>query len=95
MPGTGSSNTQITAGVSAADLAATNGQLVFGPTNQIVLSGSALGPDMASADYTALLRGNPRDPASWWLIVDIDARTLQWHRTDSASTPPGRPAYRR
>jgi predicted phosphodiesterase len=24
--------------------------------------------------------GNPRDAASWWLLVDIDARMLQWHR---------------
>jgi len=26
--------------------------------------------------------GNPRDAASWWLIVDLDARVLQWHRDD-------------
>jgi predicted phosphodiesterase len=24
--------------------------------------------------------GNPRDAASWWLIVDIDARMLRWQR---------------
>jgi hypothetical protein len=24
--------------------------------------------------------GNPRDAASWWLIVDIDARLMRWHR---------------
>ena len=24
--------------------------------------------------------GNPRDAASWWLIVDIDARVMRWHR---------------
>jgi hypothetical protein len=24
--------------------------------------------------------GNPRDAASWWLMVDIDARELRWHR---------------
>jgi predicted phosphodiesterase len=24
--------------------------------------------------------GNPRDAASWWLIVDTDARVLRWHR---------------
>lgn len=26
--------------------------------------------------------GNPRDRASWWLIVDSDARTLRWHREE-------------
>ena len=26
--------------------------------------------------------GNPRDAASWWLIVDIDARTLRWYREE-------------
>lgn len=29
--------------------------------------------------------GNPRDAASWWLIVDIDARLLQWHRKEFES----------
>jgi len=24
--------------------------------------------------------GNPRDAASWWLIVDIDARVMRWRR---------------
>jgi predicted phosphodiesterase len=24
--------------------------------------------------------GNPRDAASWWLIVDVDARVMRWHR---------------
>ena len=26
--------------------------------------------------------GNPRDPASWWLVVDTDARMLRWHREE-------------
>ena len=26
--------------------------------------------------------GNPRDAASWWLIVDTDAHALQWHRKE-------------
>jgi hypothetical protein len=26
--------------------------------------------------------GNPRDAASWWLIVDTDARELRWHREE-------------
>ena len=26
--------------------------------------------------------GNPRDAASWWLIVDIDARVLRWQREE-------------
>ena len=29
--------------------------------------------------------GNPRDAASWWLIVDIDARVLRWHRKEFES----------
>jgi predicted phosphodiesterase len=29
--------------------------------------------------------GNPRDAASWWLIVDIDARVLRWHREEFGS----------
>ena len=29
--------------------------------------------------------GNPRDAASWWLIVDIDARVLRWHRNELES----------
>ena len=29
--------------------------------------------------------GNPRDAASWWLIVDTDARVLRWHRTEFGS----------
>jgi hypothetical protein len=29
--------------------------------------------------------GNPRDAASWWLIIDIDARVLRWHRTELTS----------
>ena len=29
--------------------------------------------------------GNPRDPASWWLILDIDARVLRWHRKELGS----------
>jgi hypothetical protein len=33
--------------------------------------------------------GNPRDAASWWLIVDIDARLLRWHREDFASGEAG------
>ena len=32
--------------------------------------------------------GNPRDPASWWLIVDVDARVLRWNRDEFASTKP-------
>jgi predicted phosphodiesterase len=24
--------------------------------------------------------GNPRDAASWWLVIDLDTRTLQWQR---------------
>jgi predicted phosphodiesterase len=27
--------------------------------------------------------GNPRDAASWWLVVDTDDRVLQWHRAES------------
>lgn len=30
--------------------------------------------------------GNPRDAASWWLAVDIDARTLRWERLSSTVT---------
>jgi hypothetical protein len=26
--------------------------------------------------------GNQRDAASWWLIVNIDARALRWHRKE-------------
>ena len=26
--------------------------------------------------------GNPRDAASWWLLVDVDARVLRWHREE-------------
>ena len=26
--------------------------------------------------------GNPRDAASWWLIVDVDAHMLRWQRED-------------
>jgi hypothetical protein len=26
--------------------------------------------------------GNPRDAASWWLIVDMDARLLRWQRQE-------------
>ena len=26
--------------------------------------------------------GNPRDAASWWLVVDIDARMLRWQREE-------------
>ena len=26
--------------------------------------------------------GNPRDAASWWLIVDTDGRELQWQRSE-------------
>ena len=26
--------------------------------------------------------GNPRDTASWWLIVDIDVRVLRWQREE-------------
>ena len=26
--------------------------------------------------------GNPRDSASWWLLVDLDDRMLQWHRME-------------
>jgi hypothetical protein len=26
--------------------------------------------------------GNPRDAATWWLIVDTDARVLRWHRNE-------------
>jgi hypothetical protein len=26
--------------------------------------------------------GNPRDAASWWLVVDIDARVLRWQRNE-------------
>jgi hypothetical protein len=29
--------------------------------------------------------GNPRDAASWWLIVDIDARVLRWQREELSS----------
>jgi hypothetical protein len=29
--------------------------------------------------------GNPRDAASWWLIVDLDARVLRWHRKEFES----------
>ena len=29
--------------------------------------------------------GNPRDAASWWLIVDVDARVLQWNRNEFES----------
>jgi predicted phosphodiesterase len=29
--------------------------------------------------------GNPRDAASWWLVVDTDARVVRWHRKEFAS----------
>ena len=29
--------------------------------------------------------GNPRDAASWWLIVDVDTRVLRWHREEFGS----------
>jgi predicted phosphodiesterase len=29
--------------------------------------------------------GNPRDAASWWLIVDVDARVLRWQREQLSS----------
>ena len=39
--------------------------------------------------------GNPRDAASWWLIVDIDARVLRWHRKEFGSEEAAAPPYRR
>jgi len=29
--------------------------------------------------------GNPRDRASWWLLVDLDTRVLEWQRKEFAS----------
>jgi hypothetical protein len=29
--------------------------------------------------------GNPSDAASWWLVVDTDARALRWHRLERAA----------
>ena len=29
--------------------------------------------------------GNPRDTAAWWLIVDVNARVLRWHRKELGS----------
>ena len=31
------------------------------------------------------LRQPARDAASWWLIVDVDARALRWHRNEFES----------
>jgi hypothetical protein len=33
--------------------------------------------------------GNPRYAASWWLIVDTDARVLRWHRKEFDSGEAG------
>jgi predicted phosphodiesterase len=33
--------------------------------------------------------GNPRDGASWWVIVDLDARVLRWHRQEFESGEAG------
>ena len=33
--------------------------------------------------------GNPRDAASWWLIVDVDARELRWNRNEFESKAAG------
>jgi predicted phosphodiesterase len=30
--------------------------------------------------------GNPRDGASWWLMVDVDARALRWHRDGATAS---------
>ena len=35
-------------------------------------------------------RHNPRDAASWWLIVDIDGRVLRWQRDELPSPRPTR-----
>jgi predicted phosphodiesterase len=32
--------------------------------------------------------GNPRDAAGWWLVVDTEARVLQWHRHEFPSRAP-------
>ena len=39
--------------------------------------------------------GNPRDTASWWLIVDVDARVLQWNRHEFGSENLPHPAVSR
>ena len=33
--------------------------------------------------------GNPRDAASWWLIVDVDTRELRWNRNEFESKDDG------
>ena len=43
----------------------------------------------ASMAYPGAVCGNPRDAASWWIIVDTDARALRWHRKDFESGEAG------
>jgi hypothetical protein len=44
-----------------------------------------MNPTGASKANPGAVCGNPRDAASWWLIVDIDARALRWHRNEFES----------
>jgi hypothetical protein len=76
--GSGTTTAQVTAGVSASDLSAQNKQLVLDANNEILVPGTALGPDMSSSDYAALTAGLEQLRQAglqriWPLVSSIDA----------------------
>ncbi len=76
--GSGTTTAQVTAGVSAEDLSSRNHQLVLDANNQILLPGTALGPDPSSTDFTNLVAGlqqlqTANLPRVWPLVSFVDA----------------------